>query len=108
MSKLRTIQLGVATLDARRAKPPPKVAEPTYQTAAYRIWREEVIAKAGRQCEEVVGGRRCTKAEPRHRMFADHIVEVRDGGARFDPSNGQCLCGSHHTAKTARARADRR
>jgi nitrite reductase/ring-hydroxylating ferredoxin subunit len=40
-------------------------------------------------------------------MFADHIVEVKDGGAKFDLANGQCLCGSCHTRKTAAARAQR-
>jgi hypothetical protein len=41
-------------------------------------------------------------------MFADHIVELNDGGAPFDVANGQCLCGAHHTAKTADARGARR
>jgi 5-methylcytosine-specific restriction enzyme A len=40
-------------------------------------------------------------------MFADHICEVADEGDRFDPANGQCLCGRHHALKTARARAAR-
>jgi hypothetical protein len=89
------------------AKPTKEVA-PLYQTVAYREWRGVVIANAGGQCEATEAGPRCTKAQPRHRMFADHIVEVRDGGSLFDPGNGQCLCGSHHTAKTAAARAMRR
>lgn len=97
----------VPTLDARRIQPPPKTAEPYYTTPAYRIWREEVIARAGRRCQSVDSGRRCTKAEPFNRMFADHKVEVRDGGALYDVSNGECLCGSHHSAKTAKARAAR-
>lgn len=40
-------------------------------------------------------------------MFADHIVERKDGGAEFDPANGQCLCGSCHSRKTAAERAKR-
>ena len=108
-SKLQTLKPGVATLDARRVSLPPKTADAAYQGVAYREWREAVIARAGRRCEALdERGRRCAKAEPRHRMFADHIAEVRDGGARFDPKNGQCLCGSHHSAKTAQARAARR
>jgi uncharacterized protein YfaQ (DUF2300 family) len=43
-------------------------------------------------------GQPCGRKEPR--MFADHVVEIRDGGAPFDTANGQCLCGSHHTLKT--------
>jgi hypothetical protein len=107
--KLQSIQPRLGVLDTRRVQPPPKTADATYQGAKYRAWREAVIAKAGRRCEAVDDqGRRCTKAEPRNRMFADHKDEVRDGGDRFDPQNGQCLCGSHHTLKTAQARAARR
>jgi 5-methylcytosine-specific restriction protein A len=96
-------------IDARAVKPEAKRADPFYLTPEYRAWREVVIARAGRRCEAIDErtGRRCPKAEPRHRMFADHIKEVRDGGAPYDPTNGRCLCGSHHTRKTAQARADR-
>ena len=107
-SKLGRIGPRLATLDTRSLPPPPKAAEPLYQTVAYRIWRSDVIEAAGARCEAVDNGRRCWKAAPRNRMFADHRVEVRDGGALFDVANGQCLCGAHHTAKTARARAERR
>ena len=98
----------MAIASGRRVATPPKVAAPVYQSAEYRQWREAVIARAGRRCEAVVDGVRCGKAEPRNRMFADHIVEIKDGGAPFDVGNGQCLCGGHHTAKTAQARAARR
>lgn len=96
-------------VDARAVQPEVKRADPFYLTPEYRKWREIVIARAGRRCEDidVVSGRRCTKAEPRHRMFADHIVEVRDGGAPYDPANGKCLCGSHHTMKTVDERVKR-
>lgn len=94
--------------DTRKVHALPKTANDLYSSAPYRCWREAVIARAGRRCEEVVNGVRCTKAEPRHRMFADHKIEVRDGGDLFDPANGKCMCGSHHSAKTAAARAARR
>jgi 5-methylcytosine-specific restriction enzyme A len=55
----------------------------------------------------MIYGYRCTKAQPEHRMFADHVIELRDGGAQFDPANGQCLCGPHHLMKTAQTRRDR-
>ena len=99
-------RLGMAK--ARRLATPPKVAAADYQSPEHKAWREAVIARAGRRCEAVIDGKRCWKAEPRHRMFADHIVEIKDGGARLDPDNGQCLCGAHHTAKTAATRAARR
>lgn len=95
------------TVDARAVKPEAKTADPFYLTPEYRVWREAVVARASRQCEWVEHGERCTKSEPRHRMFADHVHEVRDGGDRYAVSNGMCLCGRHHTIKTARARAER-
>jgi hypothetical protein len=108
MARLGTMTSRLQTFDARRVKPPPKAAASVYGSPEYRAWREAVIARAGRRCEATDNGRRCRKAEPRSRMFADHKRELSDGGAPFDPQNGQCLCGAHHTAKTAKARAARR
>jgi len=98
----------LATAGARRVATPPKVAADLYHAPEYRAWREAVIVRAGRRCEAIEGGKRCWKREPHNRMFADHKVEIRDGGSRFDLDNGQCLCGGHHTAKTAQERAKRR
>lgn len=97
----------VPTFDARKVKPPPKTAKAIYHTPEYREWQEQVIARAGGRCERVTDGKRCWKRAPQHRMFADHVKELADGGSPFDVSNGMCLCGSHHTAKTAAARAER-
>lgn len=105
--KLSSLKPTLKTFDARAVKPEVKTADPFYRTSDYKQWREMVITKAGGRCEAVEAGARCSKAQPAHRMFADHIQEVRDHGARFDPRNGQCLCGSHHTLKTTQARAAR-
>ena len=78
----------------------PKVADPIYSTVQHAEWRRIVLERAGLRCQFVEHGRRCQKAAPFYRMFADHIVELKDGGAPFDPANGQCLCGRHHTKKT--------
>lgn len=96
-------------ISSQSVKPEPKRADPFYLSPEYRAWREQVIARAGRRCEDIDQhtGKRCTKAEPHHRMFADHIVEAKDGGAKYDPANGKCRCGSHHTSKTAASRAAR-
>lgn len=37
---------------------------------------------------------------------ADHIIPIREGGARFDPANGQGLCKPCHSRKTARENAN--
>lgn len=105
---LPIVNTRLASIGGRRVATPPKQAQSLYHSAPYRIWREAVIARAGRRCEEIVDGQRCRKGEPYHRMFADHKIEVRDGGDLFDVANGQCLCGAHHTAKTMRAKAARR
>ena len=41
-------------------------------------------------------------------VVADHVVPVKDGGARFDTGNSQALCISDHNAKSARETARRR
>jgi hypothetical protein len=96
------------TVDARAVRPQAKAADPFYLTQEYRMWRAKVIRNAGRRCQAVDdNGWRCTKAEPYHRMFADHVVEISDGGAKLDLANGMCVCGSHHVKKTYQQRAKR-
>jgi len=116
MAKLRTLAPLVRTLDTRTVKPlhsPPTIqqrfkrADPFYATPQFRAWRAKVVARALGRCEAIMHGERCTRALPAHRMFADHIVEIRDGGASLDVANGQCLCGPHHLMKTARMRRER-
>lgn len=87
------------TGDNRRVHPPPKRADPHYQTPEHAAWRRAVIARAAKRCQ-LCGRSGC-------RLFADHIIEIRDGGAPTDPGNGQALCGACHTRKTAAARAAR-
>lgn len=41
-------------------------------------------------------------------VVADHVVPLKDGGARFDAVNLQALCISCHNRKTARESAGRR
>ena len=80
---------------------PTKVADPFYSSTAYRAWRKLVIERAGGACQSPGCGKR------EGRMFADHIVERRDGGSDLDPANGQALCAHHHQLKTCAERARR-
>lgn len=107
MAKLSVMRPAIRTIDTRTVKVAPKRADPELLTGAHRAWRKTVLQRAGFRCEYVEAGARCRKAAPLHRMFADHIIERRDGGDPLDPDNGQCLCGSHHTLKTAAQRARR-
>ena len=100
---VRSLKPSVQSLDMRIAAVPPKQSDAVYANALHRQWAAAVIERDGGRCQWA----RCEKAAPAHRMVADHIVEVRDGGARFDIANGQCMCVQHNTLKGVRARAAR-
>src|ERR1700733_13246308 len=106
-SRIRTLDPLVPKSDGRTIRPPPSegTIDPIYQSEQYKRWRAQVLRNAGYRCQAIENGSRCTKASPHHRMFADHIKELRDGGPAFDPANGQCQCGAHHTRKTVQSRA---
>ena len=113
MTRIKMVKPQIARVDIRRVSLPVqfKRTEPFYLSPQYRVWREQVIRRAGNRCEAVELNMRCSKASPAHRMFADHIHEVRDGGAPFDLGNGRCLCSAHHQIKThaeKRARTERK
>lgn len=91
--------LRAVRLDA--APPQPKQRDAHYATPEHIDWRKAVIARANGMCQ----GPGCARTGTR--LFADHIVELQDGGAPFALSNGQALCGACHTRKTAQARAAR-
>jgi hypothetical protein len=107
MAKLRSLPPLVAQADTRTTRLPPKLLNPIYNSPEFRNWRTLVIDRAAGQCEAIINGRRCEKAAPHHRMYADHVIELRDGGAPFDARNGQCLCRSHHEIKKITAQKQR-
>ena len=101
---LRTLRSRIGMLNLQTAALPAKVADPIYGTAEYRRWRGIVIGRAGGRCRDP----HC--AQPFRagiRLFADHVVELKDGGAPFDPDNGLARCGACHTRKTVAERARR-
>lgn len=102
MARLRILGPRLSSAPSR-VRPMPKVADAHYLTPEHKAWAAEVFKRAGGRCQAPG----CLKAAPEHRMFADHIVERKDGGAALALSNGQLLCGSHHSEKTAKARAAR-
>lgn len=106
MTKLRSLPSLVRAVDTRTTKLLPEHS-PIYDTPEYRAWRAQVIARADGRCEAVEHGHRCSRAAPEHRMYADHIIELRDDGAPFDVMNGRCLCASHHIRKTMTVRTRR-
>jgi hypothetical protein len=105
---LRTLRPLVRTINTSTTPLSAKVKDEVYTTPAFRAWRAHVVQRAGGQCEYVDQyGLRCTKAQPVHRMYSDHITELRDGGSLLDLNNGQCLCASHHELKTIAQRVRR-
>ena len=105
---LKTVAPRLRTIDARTARPPAKLADAELLTPDHKRWAREVKRRAGWRCEAVTpDGARCLNAAPTHRLYADHVVERRDGGSPLDPANGRCLCASHHVRKTTAERAKR-
>lgn len=89
----------IAAPERSRIQSQPKKANDHYLTPEHKAWRKAVLTRAGFHCE----------GEGPHSgpLHADHIVEVKDGGAKLDPSNGRCLCQACHNRKTADERSRR-
>jgi 5-methylcytosine-specific restriction enzyme A len=107
MPKLHMLPSLVRPVDVSTTRLPGKYKDPLYNTPEFRAWREQVMNRADYRCEAIERGLRCTNRWPEHRMIADHIVELKDGGQPFDIANGQCLCAMHHRTKTITARSRR-
>lgn len=99
MAKLSMLKPRVATIDTSIARLPPKEVAEHYTTPEHRAWSRKIIERARGMCQRC--GRNGT------RLFADHIIELKDGGASLDLANGQALCGSCHTRKTVAERVRR-
>lgn len=99
MTRMRTIGQRLTAVSSARLRLPPKVADSHYLTAEHRAWAKAVTARAGGACQAC--------GATGKRLYADHIQELRDGGAATDLANGQALCGACHTAITAKRRAER-
>lgn len=105
MVKITLAKNRLMTANARRVSVAPKVADDIYSTPEYQAWRDRVVKLADGYCQD----RECKEPNRKpSRLFADHVVELRDGGAPFDVNNGLARCGSCHTRKTLIERAKRR
>lgn len=73
-----------------------------YQSKVWRVLRASVLRESPL----------CVVCKAKERLIAagvvDHVVPLKDGGARFDRDNLQPLCVSCHNRKTARETAGRR
>lgn len=82
-----------------RVSLPPKVADPFYHSPEWLALLDEIYRERGRCCEDC--------GATRVRLFGDHIVEIKDGGARLDKRNVRIRCGRCHARKTAMVRGQR-
>lgn len=101
--KLGALAPRFPTMDSRTVPVAPKETDSHYGSAAHKDWARAVKVRAGWRCQHPG----CSNGPPEHRLYADHVVELRDGGAPLDPANGKALCGKHHTLKTVQERAAR-
>ena len=102
---MRMLRTGIRTIAKGKVTPPVKGTDAHYLKREHKAWSEAVIGRAQRRCQGMRNGKRCGATTPR--MYADHIIELQDGGAPYDVANGQCLCPSCHTTKTIEARRKR-
>lgn len=99
MAKLAMLKPRVATIDTSIAAQPIKVVEPFYTSRPWLDLMAGIKRERGERCQDCGRGR-C-------RIFGDHIVELKDGGAKLDARNVRLRCGSCHTLKTNAQRAKR-
>lgn len=107
--KVRMMRPRLKAMDHRTVKPmDPRTyaarrkADPAmafYGTSAWQTMRKEVVEERGYRCED------CGTVPSR--IYCDHVVELKDGGAPLDKTNIRLRCGSCHTTKTLRARGER-
>lgn len=86
-------------VDFRTVKPIPKEIEPFYSSAPWLALRDRVRREAQGRCQRPGCNRRG--------FIVDHIVEIRDGGAKLERGNVWLMCSSCHATKTGRERAAR-
>ncbi|ABD25091.1 HNH endonuclease [Novosphingobium aromaticivorans DSM 12444] len=89
----------------RIAPRPPRIAPrakktlPFYQSAEWKALVAQVIKLRGRRCQDCGSGS--------GRIYADHVKELRDGGAPLNPMNIWLRCSPCHGAKTEARRRER-
>jgi 5-methylcytosine-specific restriction protein A len=79
------------------------ISDPFYGSPAWKAFRAAVIRERGLRCQD----KEHPPGQPVMTVDLDHIVELRDGGARLDRRNVMLRCRSCHVRKTQQARKDR-
>jgi 5-methylcytosine-specific restriction enzyme A len=100
-NQLRTLKPRVGLANLQTATAPAKTADKFYCSLEWIALRDRVRREVGGRCQAPG----CGRIEAR--MYVDHRVELKDGGAPLDRRNVWLLCGSCHSLKTAAERARR-
>jgi 5-methylcytosine-specific restriction protein A len=96
---------GRVSLATPRLTPRTKQISDVYHSKPWVELRATIIKQRGRRCEDA----NCTtpnRGEGRQ-IYADHVVELQDGGTLLDPNNVLLRCAPCHTRKTLAERAKR-
>jgi 5-methylcytosine-specific restriction endonuclease McrA len=96
---LKILKPRLKTVDIGTARPEPKAYWPVYYSKAWRRLVAQLKLERGEYRQAC--GRHATYLE------ADHIIELKDGGAALDPANVHLLCRPRHARKTNQARDER-
>jgi 5-methylcytosine-specific restriction endonuclease McrA len=97
MAKLSTLRPTLGALPGRLA-PMKKIVDPFYVSPEWR----SLVAKIKNE-----RGDRCQDCGSTHRVAGDHVIEIKDGGAKLDPGNVRLRCAACHNRKTIEARKAR-
>jgi len=81
VNQLRTLKPRLGLANLQTAKAPPRRADSFYLSREWFELRDRVRWEAGGRCQASGCGRR------ERRMYVDHRVELKDGGAPLDRRN---------------------
>jgi 5-methylcytosine-specific restriction protein A len=103
--KLRTLGEKLRPSRAIKLRPAPKQVDSFYLSPEWRALMAAIKAVRGNRCED-------PEHRPEHprsgvRIYGDHVIERKDGGAPLDARNVLLRCPPCHQRKTAVARAQR-
>jgi 5-methylcytosine-specific restriction protein A len=102
--KLRNFNTRLKLFETKKLKPPEKKADSFYSSPEWRSLMKQILKERTRRCQDPD----CTT--PRNvwgKIYGDHIVELKDGGAPLDPNNILLRCAPCHARKTLEERRKR-
>lgn len=103
--KLRTIGHKLAPSRAIKLAPQSKQVDPFYTSPEWRSLMRHIKQVRGDRCQDPE--HRSEHPRSGVRIYGDHIIERKDGGAPLEASNVMLRCSPCHQRKTAAVRGQR-